>query len=75
MLTLSHPNETWGHLFLTGMICMICKEIPNDFILVYFVTNFNEKNITFLFLGHFFGCPKRLNAFERYQFNSGCDYG
>ena len=54
---------------------MIYKEIPNDFILVYFVTNFNEKNITFLFLGHFFGCPKRLNAFERYQFNSGCDYG
>ena len=29
-----HPNEIWRHQCLTGMICMIYKEIVNAFILV-----------------------------------------
>ena len=28
------PNEIWGYRFLTGMICMIYKEIPKVVILV-----------------------------------------
>ena len=33
MFAVSHPNEIWGHRFLTGMTCMIYKEIRKAFIL------------------------------------------
>ena len=33
-LRVSDPNEIWGHRFLTGIIFMSYKEIPNAFLFV-----------------------------------------